>query len=239
MSVVDSVILIIIALGGFVGYKKGFLPQLISLVGFAAIMVGAFLLKNPVSEFLYNNCPFFKFKGVLEGVTSINIILYEVVAVVLTAIALWVILKVISIIFNKITDKFNDFFLFEILSQLGGCFLGLLENYIVVFLCLYIASLPFFNLNILKESKFRQIILNETPVLSGLIDESLVVFDEVWSLTDKYRYEADSDKFNLETIDVLLKYKFTTVDSIDILVEKNKIEVDGIETILSKYREEE
>lgn len=236
MSIVDIVILIIIAIGGVVGYKKGFLPQLISLVGFFVVLVGAFLLKNPVSQFLYNNCPFFKFSGIFKGVTVLNIFLYEVVAVVLTAIVLWIILKVISVLCNKITSTFNDFFIFEILSQLGGCFLGLIENYIVVFLCLYIVSLPFFNISLLKESKFRGFILDETPILSGLVKESVEVGEEIWGLTDKYKYVGQTDEFNLEVLDVLLKYKFTTTEAIDNLVDKNKIEIDGIENVLSKYR---
>ena len=102
MSIIDIVILVVIIIGGFAGYKRGFLPQLISLVGFFAVMVGAFLLKNPISELLYTYCPFFNFIGILKDVTVLNIILYEVVAVVLTALILWIILKVISILFNKI-----------------------------------------------------------------------------------------------------------------------------------------
>ena len=162
MSVVDIIILVVIALGGYIGYKKGFLSQLVSLVGFIIVLIGAFLLKNPVSQFLYNNLPFFKFGGILEGVTVINIILYEVVAVVLTALVLWGILKIVTILFNKISSALNEIFIFEMLSQLGGCFLGLIENYIVVFLCLYITSLPFFNIALLKESEFRTKILNDT-----------------------------------------------------------------------------
>lgn len=236
MTVVDIIILVVIALGGVIGYKRGFLPQLISLVGFVVVLIGAFLLKNPVSHFLYKHLPFFKFGGILEGATVINIILYEVVAVVFTALLLWIILKIVSLLFNRINRIINDVFIFEIISQIGGCFLGLIENYIVIFLCLYIISLPFFNIDFLKNSKIRPVILNDTPVLSGFIEESIEVFDEISELTNKYDQEGQSDELNIEALDILLKYKFISLDSIDYLVEKNKIEIDGIEKVLSKYR---
>lgn len=236
MSIIDVVIIVVIILGGFAGYKRGFLPQLISLIGFFVVMVGAFLLKNPISELLYTYCPFFKFVGILKDVSVLNIILYEVVAVILTALILWLILKIVSILFNKINDSINDIFFFEVLSELGGCFLGLIENYIVVFVCLYITALPFFNIELLRNSTFRPFILKDTPILSSFVDESVKVFEELGDLTNKYRNEEDVSEFNKDALDVLLKYKFTSVSSIDKLVEKNKIEINGIEDVLSKYR---
>ena len=58
MNVVDIIILIFLAFGAVLGFKRGFTKQLVSLVGIFAIIILSFLLKNPVSVFLYNNLPF-------------------------------------------------------------------------------------------------------------------------------------------------------------------------------------
>ena len=80
MNVVDIVILIFLAFGALIGFKRGFTRQLVSLVGIFVIIVVSFLFKNPVSVFLYNNLPFFNFGGIFKDITVLNILVYEVIA---------------------------------------------------------------------------------------------------------------------------------------------------------------
>ena len=101
---------------------------------------------------------------------------------------------------------------------------------------LYIVSLPIFNFDALKQSKLREPILNKTPILNNYIDEFVDVSEELWSITEIYKKDYNANEFNLEALDILLKYDITTVESIDKLVEKDKIKINGIENILSKYR---
>ena len=236
MGIVDIVIIILLILGLIVGFKRGFLTQTVSLAGFIFIIVGAFLLKNPVSQVLYDKLPFFSFIGVLKGVTIINILLYEIIAFILLVVILWIIFKII-IILSRVLEKVLKFtIIYEIPSKLAGAVLGLIENYIAVFIILYIASLPFFNINALRESKFREPILDKTPILNEYTKSTVLVGEELWGLTEKYRTIDDTNAFNLEALDVFLKYKIVTVESIDKLIEKNKLEIDGVETVLSRYR---
>lgn len=236
MGIVDIVIIILLILGLIAGFKRGFLTQTVSLAGFIFIIVGAFLLKNPVSQVLYDKLPFFSFLGVLKGVTIINILLYEIIAFILLVVILWIIFKII-IILSRVLEKVLKFtIIYEIPSKLAGAVLGLIENYIAVFIILYIASLPFFNINALRESKFREPILDKTPILNEYTKSTVLVGEELWGLTEKYRTIDDANAFNLEALDVFLKYKIVTVESIDKLIEKNKLEIDGVETVLSRYR---
>ena len=75
MKIVDIVILIIILLGAVIGFKRGFTRSLVSALGFIVIAILAYFLKNPLSILLYENLPFFKFGGILKGVTVLNIAL--------------------------------------------------------------------------------------------------------------------------------------------------------------------
>ena len=149
MNFVDAIIVLLIFIGYFLGKKRGFLPQLVSLIGFFLIVIGSFILKNPVSQFLYEKLPFVNFMGVFKGVTILNIILYEVMAFSFVMALLYLIFKIIlgiSKLFNKMLEAVP---IVEILNKIVGGLLGIVENYLVVFIVLYILTLPFFNFDII------------------------------------------------------------------------------------------
>ena len=120
-------------------------------------------------------------------------------------------------------------------SKLLGIIVGAIHYYIIVFIVLYVLSLPIFGLDILKESKFKNGILNNTPILSSVVKESVKIFDEFETLKDKYKDNTSVDEFNNEALDLMLKYKVVSVESADKLVELKKIKVD--KNIINKYRE--
>lgn len=237
MNLVDIVIVIILLLGAFIGFRRGFTTQLLSLCGFIVIVMAAFLFKNPVSAYLYEHLPFFKFPGILSGVSVVNILLYEVIAFFIIFIVLYIIFKVIVMV-SHLFEKFLDAtILLGLPSKLLGAALGVIENYLVVFIFLYIITLPFFNFDIIKESKLKKSILENTPVLNLYVESTVKVGNDFWDLAEQYKSGKEPEKFNLAALDLLLKYKVTTVDSIDILVEKNKIQINNIESVLKNYRE--
>lgn len=71
-----------------------------------------------------------------------------------------------------------------------------------------------------------------------MIDDSLTVFDEFTNLKKKYESNTSANQFNLETLDLFLKYNIITIDSVDKLVEKNKLVIDNINSVLKNYRKE-
>ena len=77
MTTIDIVILVVLALGAFFGFKRGFIKETVSFLGFVFAVVVSFLLKDQVSVFLYSHLPFFKFGGIVKGVTALNILVYE------------------------------------------------------------------------------------------------------------------------------------------------------------------
>lgn len=235
MNVIDIAIIIILILGFLVGASRGFTKQLVSCLGFIVTVVLAFLLKNPISEFLYEHLPFFDFLGVFKGVTILNILLYEVIAFLLVLAILniiWKILLTATSIFEKFLEAT---IILGIPSKILGGILGVLENYVLVFIALYILSLPFFNIEVIDESKFRDPIVNQTPVLSGLTLDNFKVVDEFEDLKNKYEVTTDAEKFNLEALDLLLKYDVITVESAQTLVEKGKLKINNVDVIIKKY----
>ena len=58
---IDIIIILIVALETYSGYKKGFLESSIKLLGFIGAFVGAYILKSPLSILMYTHLTFFKF----------------------------------------------------------------------------------------------------------------------------------------------------------------------------------
>ena len=95
MNIVDALIILIILASGVAGFKRGVLKQTVSTVGFIIVVVLAFYLKNPIAEFLSLHFPFFKFSGSFANVTSLNIILYQIISFILVVLLLEVVLGIL------------------------------------------------------------------------------------------------------------------------------------------------
>ena len=57
---------------------------------------------------------------------------------------------------------------------------------------------------------------------------------EVYDLGKDYLVDKDADKFNRNSIDIMLKNKIITKEYVEKLIDKNKIKVN-LDDILSKY----
>lgn len=232
----DMIIIIFILLGLVVGFKRGLTTQLLATVGLIVVVVLAFILKDPIAEFMYKNLPFFSFGGMFKGVSVLNIIVYEVLAFLISLailIAIFEFLMYATTIFEKLL-KWTVFLGFS--SKILGAIIGMIENFVIAFVILYIVSLPTLNINI--DSPVKDKILKNTPILNTYVDNSLVVINEFTELKDKYKHSTNPNQFNKEALDLLLKYKITNVAAVDVLVKKGKLEIEGIEDVLVKYRKD-
>ena len=220
MNIVDILIIVFILLGAFIGFRDGFTKALVNAIGVIVVTAIAYVLKNPVSEILMSFMPFFNF----GGITSLNIVLYEVIAFLLVFSILMIILKIVAVT----TGIFETFLKFTIVlgipSKILGAVVGAIKNYILVFFALYVLSLPTFaSWSFINESSYREPILSRTPLLSMVAAQTVSVFDDFASLKDKY---------------IFLKYKVVTPKTVNSLIDNGKLDIDGIENVLNKYEEE-
>lgn len=238
MNILDVAIILFIISGAIIGLKRGFTKQLVSSLGFILVVILSFVLKNPISVFFYEHLPFFKFSGIIKGVTVLNIALYEILAFFIIFSILTIIYKIL-IFATSIFEKFlNITIILGIPSKILGAILGLVEYFIWVFIILYILNFPTFNIDLINESKLKDPILKNTPILSNFIDNTINVIDEFGEIKDKYKSESNAKEFNRETLDLFLKYNVVKVDSIDLLIDKNKLDIKKNDPILTKYRNE-
>lgn len=239
MNIVDILILIFILIGALAGFRQGFTKSLVNFLGVIAVIVFSFLLKNPVSEIFMNIFPFFPFGGLIKGVTVLNIVLYEALSFAFVYSILMIIFKILL----KTTSIFEKFLSFTIIlgipSKLLGLVVGVIKNYIIVFFVMYFLTMPnFSDVSVISNSKFKNPILKNTPLLSNVAENALDVLNEFKSVSLKYKNIDDVNEFNLETLDILLKYNVTTIKVVKNLQNDGKINIKGINSILDKYEGE-
>lgn len=234
MSIVDILIIIFILMGGVIGYKRGAVKELVKAIGFIVVSILAFLFKNPLSVVFYENLPFFKFGGILKGVTVLNIFLYEFIAFLILFFVFMMLWRLVVFASSLIQKIINATIILELPSKIIGFLLGIIEYYIIAFVVLYILVFPFFNLSYVSESKYAGYILNDTPVLSLSVSENMKFIEEFAVLKDKYN-TSNSTEFNYDTLDLFLKYDIISVDSVRKLVEKDKLDIKGVQKLIERY----
>ncbi len=229
MGIVDIIILIFLAFGALIGFKRGFTRQLVSLVGIFVIIILSFLFKNPVSVFLYNNLPFFNFGGIFKDITVLNILVYEVFAFFIVFFVLTFIFKILVKITNVFEKILNATIILGIPSKILGAVLGVVQNLIYTFIILYILSLPTFNLTIIKDSKVGNLILDKTPILNKIANKTLSVFNQVIELKEEYNTTTNVGEYNQKTLNIMIDSGVITEENAKKLIEKGKIKEVTIE----------
>lgn len=225
MNVVDVIIIALLILGGVAGFKAGVIKKLTDFIGMFVVIILAFYLKNYISVIMYENLPFFNFFGLINGIDALNILLYEVIAFLVIFIALLFVLKVVLMLTGLVEKILKATVILSIPSKLLGIVVGVIEMYVYLFLILVIVSLPIFDSSFLKDSKMNNFILNNTPVLSGVSEEIIDIYGDVYNTIDN-RKNKTNEQLNEEILKVLIDKKVVTKESAKKLVDKNKIHIN-------------
>ena len=235
ISFVDLIIIIVITLGGIVGFKNGAIKEGTKFLGFFIIVIISFLLKDKLMVAMYENLPFFNFFGIIRGLDAINILLYQMVSFLVIFIALLFILKVLVVITGlvELLVKMTVFLSFP--SKILGAAIGVIEFYIYVFIVLYILNTPFLNLKYINDSMMGNKILKDTPILSELVDDTVTVYSDVWTII-RNKEEKTNAEVNTLVLASLLDNRLITIESAKKLVEANKIIITD-KSILDNYDE--
>jgi len=233
MNIVDVIIVLSLAFGAVLGFKKGAIRTGVSFVGLVLAIVLAALFRRPVAGFMYDHLPFFDFGGLFQGVTVLNILLYEVIAFFLVFAVLQIGVGLLSNVANIIEKALDFTIVLGIPSKIIGIFVGFIETYIYVFIIMYFLTLPMFNIGIVKDSKVTDKILNNTPILTNTVGNTLDAFQSVYELKDA---NQTKEEYSRNSLDILLKHEIIDVESVDKLIESGKLKIEGAESIINKYR---
>lgn len=229
LNVIDVVILLFLAMGAVLGFKKGAIQTLATLIGTILIIVLAYYLKNPLSVLMYTYLPFFKLGGIFKGITVVNILIYEAIAFFIILSILSVLLSIILKVTGIISKIVDHSIILTLPSKLIGIIVGFLETYVFIFIILFIFSQFSFSNTVLKDSKFTNIILSKTPFTTGF-KNSYKAFNEIRDLDNK-------NNKDYEALKTLLEYEIITPQNANKLVENGKINIKGSEKLIESYGE--
>lgn len=231
--VLDIFIVIMIILGAIQGFKNGAIKTSMRFVGLFLVIIVSFILKDRLMIIMYENLPFFDFFGLIEGVDSINILLYQLISFVVVFSCLMLVLKVLVVITGMVEWLLKKMVFIGIPSKILGSLIGGVEYYVYVFIILYILNVPIFGLNFIEKSNLGGFILNKTPVLSDMVDGTVRVYSDVWNVI-RNRGDLSGQEINTFVLATLLDNKLITIDSARKLVKSNYITIKDV-TILDKY----
>ena len=224
MNVADIIILIALALGAVAGFKAGVIKKTADFLGMFIIVILAFFLKNDLSVLMYENLPFFNFGWLIKGVEVLNVLIYEVLAFIIVFIGLLFILKVILMVTGLIEKILKATVILSIPSKILGIIVGIIEMYVYVFLILVVFTLPIFKIPYIRESNIGNFMLNNTPILSGVSEEMIDIYGDVYEIVSE-KDTKTNEELNNEVLTLLIEKKVLTKESAKKLVEQNKIHI--------------
>ena len=236
-NIVDVIIILMTLMGAVVGFKSGVIKTGTRFIGLFVIIIISFILKDKLMVLMYENLPFFDFFGIIKGIDAINILFYQLISFLIIFIALIFILRVLLVITGIIEWLLKMTIFLSIPSKILGLFLGALEYYVYLFIALYILNMPVFGLTFISDSKLATYILEKTPILSNLVDDTVNVYADVWDVV-KNRGDLESKEINTFVLATLLDNKLISIESARKLVESNYIVIED-NSILDNYKEEE
>ena len=233
ITIVDAIILLIILLGGVIGFKEGVIKELTSIIGLVIVVIVSFSLKNYLSVLFYENLPFFNFWGIFKGIQVLNIVFYEMLAFIIIASLLTVVYRILLSITGLIEKILKTTIILSIPSKILGFIVGLIEYYIWVYIVLFILTLPVINLKSIYESKTANFIMEKTPFLSKYTEKTLKIYNDLYEIIDN-RENKTNEKVNEEAMNLMLKHEIITKKSAKKLIDSNKVLVED-EHFLDNY----
>ena len=237
MNILDIGIVLILIMSAIVGFKRGAIKEIVSLVGIIIVFIVAFAFKGVLGNVLCKWLPFFNFAGNLEGVTVLNILLYQLIAFLIIYSLLFSIYMIVMKISGIVQKIVHMTVILWLPSKIIGAVVAFITGYVMVFVVLLALLIPLKDTDMFKESKFANYVVYDTPILAGSADNISRSINEVYTLgEDLSKGDISKNEANLETMDILLKYKIVSPKTAKELVALDKLDgISGLDSIIQKY----
>ena len=237
LNIFDIFIIFILLVFAIAGWKNGVIKELAGFIGIMLVFVLSFLLKGVVGNLLCIYFPFFKFSGYIKGLSTLNIFIYQLIAFFLLFAIFLTLYRIILKASGTLQKAVNYTVVLLLPSKILGALVAVLEGWIITFAILVIVMVPFQREDEFRKSGFANFILDKTPILSKNTSSFINSVEEVYDLSSKISMEElEVNEANVESIDIMLKYKIVDKKTIETLIDKKKLEnVKGVEKVLKKY----
>ena len=237
INILDVAIILILIMSAIVGFKRGAIKEIVSLVGIIIVFIVAFSFKGVLGNVLCKWLPFFNFAGNLEGVTVLNILLYQLIAFLIIYSLLFSVYMIVMKISGIVQKIIHMTVILWLPSKLIGAVVAFVTGYVMIFVVLLALLIPLKDTDIFRESRFANYIVYDTPVLASSADNISSSINEVYTLgEDLSKGDISKNEANLETMDILLKYKIVSPKTARQLMVLDKLDgISGLDRVIQKY----
>lgn len=237
MNILDIVIALVLIMSAIIGFKRGAIKEVVSLVGIIIVFILAFSLKGVLGNVLCKWLPFFNFAGNLEGVTVLNILLYQLIAFLIIYSLLFSVYMIVVKISGIVQKIVHMTVILWLPSKVIGAVVAFITGYVMVFVVLLALLIPLKDTDIFKNSKFANYIVYDTPILASSSENISTSINEIYELgEDLSKGDISKNEANVKTMDILLKYKVVTAETARELVVLDKLDgISGLDKVIEKY----
>lgn len=237
MNILDIVIALVLIMSAIIGFKRGAIKEVVSLVGIIIVFILAFSLKGVLGNVLCKWLPFFNFAGNLEGVTVLNILLYQLIAFLIIYSLLFSVYMIVVKISGIVQKIVHMTVILWLPSKLIGAVVAFITGYVMVFVVLLALLIPLKDTDIFKNSKFANYIVYDTPILASSSANISTSINEIYELgEDLSKGDISKNEANVKTMDILLKYKVVSAETARELVILDKLDgISGLDKVIEKY----
>lgn len=237
MNILDIAIVLVLIMSAIIGFKRGAIKEIVSLVGIIIVFILAFSLKGVLGNVLCKWLPFFNFAGNLEGVTVLNILLYQLIAFLIIYSLLFSVYMIVVKISGIVQKIVHMTVILWLPSKLIGAVVAFITGYVMVFVVLLALLIPLKDTDIFKNSKFANYIVYDTPILASSSENISTSINEIYELgEDLSKGDISKNEANVKTMDILLKYKVVSAETARELVVLDKLDgISGLDKVIEKY----
>ncbi len=227
--IVDILIVVFLLLGTYAGWRKGLIKSLVNFIGLVAVVILSFYLKTFVANFLIDKMPFFNFAG-LNGLSSVNILIYNVISFVFVFVILYCVLNLIISITGFIDLLLKFTVIWIIPSKILGAIVGLLETWVYLYLVLFVLSAFNVTSSFVLDSKVGTFMLDNTPIVNNVFGGAYDTIKNVYN--DIEAYEKDENKttedLNLRILQIEINNGLITKEKAQELIDSDKIDLGNV-----------
>ena len=223
MTIIDLISLAVIIFFAVLGYKRGVIKTGVQFIGLSAVLILAFSLKNYLANFLMKYLPFFDLFGSFKGITSLNVLIYNLLAFIFLFVIFYCLLSIVlslSDIVNKIVELT---IVLERPSKILGAILGFIEGVTVAFVMTFVLFHVPATEALVGGSKFSIVLLERTPLIGTMAVPTVLTLEDInGAIVNKTENET-ADDLNFKVINKLIYHRMITKETAQDLVDNKKI----------------
>lgn len=227
MNIISAVIILIVLLYVVMGFKRGVIKTGVSLVGTVAILIISYVLKDTIANILIEKLPFFNFGGVFNGITSINILMYNMISFIVVFVVLYCILNILISLSGLIEKLLKLTVILAIPSKILGALVGLVEGVLVAFLLTFVLLHLAPTEEYVMESRLAIVLLERTPFIGRMTTSTTLALEEINKIVNSVKEDEDRSEANFKVLNSLIHYRVITVEEGQKLIDEKKLKFDS------------